>query len=189
MIDETRYLFKGYNDNGYRKTWNQAFTAFSKHVGFNNGLSAPQPDMIEGPGERFFKLFPVDDRLCGAAVLVKEVPNSITLPHLAGEWKGPGGDIIETRTWSAYDGTTLVYGRNQALEYLGDFDPRSHATATTFTTDGTSINSFAHYPAQSEEGGKIEYHQSPIASTNMTNSYEEFKMGRKQLRNLQDYAR
>ncbi len=40
----------------------------------------------------------------------------------------------------------------------------------------------------SEDGG-LEYHQYPITSTNLTNSFEDFKKGRKQLRNLQDDAR
>jgi hypothetical protein len=81
------------------------------------------------------------------------------LPHLAGEWKGPGKNRIEARTQSAYDGAALVYGRNRALEYLGGADPPGHAVISTFTTDGTTINFFAHYAAVSEVDGKTEYHQ------------------------------
>jgi hypothetical protein len=32
---------------GYRISLNQAFTDFPEDVGFNNGLSAPQPDIVE----------------------------------------------------------------------------------------------------------------------------------------------
>jgi hypothetical protein len=89
---------------------------------------------------------------------------------------------------SAYDGAALVYARNQALSYVGEPDPPGHAEVATFTTNGTTINFFAHYAEASEEG-MLEYHQYPTTSANLTNSYEDFKKGRKQLRNLQDDAK
>ncbi|KAL2022930.1 hypothetical protein VTK56DRAFT_4145 [Thermocarpiscus australiensis] len=190
VVETTHYLLKKSGDKGYRRHFNQSLTALPKDAGFNHGLSAPQPDVVEGFHPQAFRPFPIAEQLGGAAVLVKDEKNSVTLPHLAGEWKGPGKDMMEARTQSAYDGAALVYGRNRALEYLGDADPAGHAVVSTFTTDGTSVNFFAHYSATSqEEAGKIEYHQYPITSTNLTNSFEEFKKGRMQLRNLQDYAR
>lgn len=41
-------MLKEYDDEGYNRVLNQAFTGFLKDVGFNNGLSAPQPDFVEG---------------------------------------------------------------------------------------------------------------------------------------------
>jgi hypothetical protein len=189
VIHATSKLLKEYDDDvGYGKVLNQAFTAFPNDVGLNNGLSAPQPDMVEGLHQPQFDPFPVKENLGGAAVLIKDDPYSITLPHVAGEWKARGKDMDEARTQSAYDGAALLYGRNQALRYLCDSDPPGHATITTFTTDGSSFKFFGHYSTPSEDG-QVVYHQYPIATTAMTDSYEEWKKGRKQLRNVQDHAR
>ncbi|KAK0742203.1 hypothetical protein B0T21DRAFT_125650 [Apiosordaria backusii] len=180
-------LLKEYPKKGYTRAFNQAFTGFPKDVGFNNGLSAPQPDFVEGLRMQEFRPFPVDDHVNGA-VLFKDNPYSLTLPHLAGEWKGRGKDMAEARLQSAYDGAALVYARNQALSYLGKPDPQGHAEVTTFTTDGTTLNLFAHYATPSEDG-TLEYHQYPITSANLLKSHQEHKEGRRGLRNEQDYAR
>ncbi len=94
----------------------------------------------------------------------------------------------EARLQSAYDGAALVYARNQALSYLGKSDPPGHAEVTTFTTDGTNLNQFAHYAAQSEDG-TLEYHQYPVKSTNLIDSHQGLRDGRRGLRNEQDHAR
>ncbi|KAK0635023.1 hypothetical protein B0T17DRAFT_515079 [Bombardia bombarda] len=180
-------LLKEYDDDGYLRVFNQAFTDFPKDVGFNNSLSAPQPDFVEGLQMREYRPFPVGRQVSGA-VLYKDDPNSLALPHMAGEWKGRGKDMEEARVQSAYDGSALVYARNQALSYVGKPDPAGHAEVMTFTTDGTNINFFAHYAAPTEDGA-LEYHQYPITSTNLKNSHQEFKEGRRQLRNAQDDAR
>ncbi len=78
-----------------------AFTGIPENADFNNSLSAPQPDFVEGLEMREFRSFPVDDRIDGAA-LYKDDPNSVTLPHSAGEWKGRGKDMEEARLQSAY---------------------------------------------------------------------------------------
>jgi hypothetical protein len=96
--------------------------------------------------------------------------------------------MVEARTQSAYDGAALVYGRNQALAYMGAPDPPSHAAVSTFTMDGTTINFFSHYAAPSEEG-KLCYHQYLVAVTNLVSSYEDFERGRRQLRNVQEDAK
>ncbi|KAK1765758.1 hypothetical protein QBC33DRAFT_590598, partial [Phialemonium atrogriseum] len=194
VFQAVRKLLKEYvtddgADDGYQKVFNQAFAGFPKDLGFNNGLSAPQPDFIEGLRMEKYRPFPVDEHVSGA-VLYKDDHHSLTLPHMAGEWKGRGEDMEETRLQRAYYGCALVYTRNQALSYIREPDRANHAEIMTFTTDGTNINFFAHYAIPSEEEeGKMEYHQYPIASMNLTNSYEEFKKGRKQIRNLQDHGR
>ncbi|KAK4182017.1 hypothetical protein QBC35DRAFT_218189 [Podospora australis] len=187
VVKTSGRLLKEYDDEGYDQAFNQAFTGFPANVGFNNGLSAPQPDFVEGLRKREYAPFPVEERVSGA-VLYKDNPYSLTLPHLAGEWKGPGGDMREATLQGSYDGAALVYARNRALAYQGKSDPPGHASVTTFTTNGTQINFFAHYVAETEDG-TLEYHQFPVKSTSLVNSHGEHKEGRRELRNAQDHAR
>ncbi|KAF4513344.1 hypothetical protein G6O67_000623 [Ophiocordyceps sinensis] len=188
VVEVSGRLLKEYDDDGYKRAFNQAFTGFPNDVGFNNGLSAPQPDFAEGLEMQQFDPFPVDENVTGA-VLYKDSPDSLTLPHLAGEWKGRGKDMIEARLQSAYAGAALVYVRNQALSYLGKPDPPGYAEVTTFTTDGTNLNFFAHYAAPSEDNGTLKYHQYQYASANVKDTYQGHKDGYKGIRNEQDYSR
>lgn len=130
---------------------------------------------------------PVDEYVPGAA-LFKDNPDSVTLSHVAGEWKGPDGSMAEAMLQSSYDGAALVYARNQALAYLDTADPVGHANIITFTTNGTQISFFAHYAAPGEDG-QVEYHQFPIHLTDLISSHQKFKDGRKHLRNVQDNAK
>lgn len=182
-----RKLQKDYDDDeSYHPAFNQPFTGFPKDVGLNNGLSPPQPDFIEGLGVVEFKPFPIEH--VSGAVLYKDNPLSIALPHIAGEYKGPGGNMESARLQCAYDGAALVYARNKALALIGKPDPLGHAKITTFATDGNHIDFFAHYAARRDDG-KLEYHQHPIGSCVLTNSHHGFKDGWRQLQNQQDYAR
>jgi hypothetical protein len=142
--------------------------------------------MIEGLEMPEFDPFPVSEELGGAAIPYSS-PNAITLSHLAGEWKGPGKGMNLARLQAAYDGASMVYGRNTARSFLENSDPVGHAFVVTFTSDGTSVRTFANYSLESQ--GQIKYHQYPITSTFITSGYEDFKKGRRQLRNLQDYAK
>ncbi|EEU35276.1 uncharacterized protein NECHADRAFT_18425, partial [Fusarium vanettenii 77-13-4] len=187
VFESNSRLLKSYSDKNYNRAFNKAFTGFPKNADFNDGLSAPQPDFVEGLGVKEFHPLPIKDYVDGA-VLHKDHPHSITLPHLAGEFKGPGKNLRHARLQSAYDGATLVHGRNQALDSLGEPAIAGHAKVTTFTTDGTNLNLFAHYAAPSEDG-TTKYHQYPINSTILTNSLQDFKQGYRQLRNAQDCAR
>jgi len=183
-------LLKEYDDKGYVRVFNQAFTAFPQDLGFNRGLSAPQPGMVEGLKQQEFKPFLAREELGGAAVLIRDFVSSVTLPHIAGEWKGPGENIQQAAVQGAINGAHLVYGRNRALDHLDTPEDAGHAAVTTFTTNGTTLNTFAHHAALSETvEGRTDYHTYPITSTNLTLSFEEFKKGRRQLRNLQDFAR
>ncbi|KAK3366698.1 hypothetical protein B0T24DRAFT_681899 [Lasiosphaeria ovina] len=186
---ETAPLLKGYRDRGYSRAWNQAFTAYPKNVGFNNGLSAPpQPDFVQGFRQLEFEPFPVSEEL-DSAVLFNDDQNSLALPHFAGEWKGPGNDMDQAALRSAYDGAALVHSRNEALAYMGKSDPAGHASVLTVTTDGRAVNVFGHYAAPSAGGDKPKYHQYRLTTAHMDESYDDFKKGRKQLRNAQDFAR
>lgn len=187
VVETTRRIIKDYNEEDYHQSFNQSFTGFPKDVGFNNGLSAAQPDYVEGLEKAVYDPFPVDEYVPGA-VLYEDDPDSLALPHLAGEYKARGKNMEEARLQSSYDGAALVYARNQALSYMGKSDPPGHAEVTTFTTDGTTLNQYAHY-AEKTEDGTTKYHQYRIKSTNLIDSHQEFKDGRRGLRNAQDYAR
>ena len=187
VFEVGRRLLKQHSDDGYRTAFNQPFTNFPEGVGFNNDLPAPQPDFAEGLAMQEYCPFPVDEHV-DSAVLYKADPDSLTLPHLAGEWKGRGKNMEEAELQSRYDGAALVYSRNQALSYLGKSDPPGHAEITTFTTDGTLVNFYAHYAEQTEDG-TLKYHQYQYASAHMKDSHQSHKDGRKGLRNQQDHAR
>lgn len=188
IVVETSELLKKY-PKGYSRTFNQAFTNFPKNAGFNDGLSAPQPDFVEGLEMEEYRPFPVANHI-PTAPLYKDDRYSLTLPHVAGEWKGPNGSMKEAELQSAYDGAALVHARSQALAYMGKEDPPGHAAVTTFTTDGTNLHMYAHYATPSaEDEDTLEYHQYPISSTDIKGTYQGHKDGRKSLRNAQDHAR
>lgn len=185
----SKRMLKEHDDDDYVQELNRAFTNVPLDAGYNNGLSAPQPDFVEGLLMTEFRPFPVDDEV-PEAPLYEDDPISLTLPHLAGEWKGPGKNLAQARLQAAYDGAAMVYARNQALAYMGKPDPPGHAAVTTFTTDGTLLRMYAHYAIPSDEDtDKLEYHQYQYASTDVQGSYQEHKDGRKGLRNAQDYAK
>jgi hypothetical protein len=81
--------------------FNELFKNFPKNVRFNNGLSAAQPDMVEGIDLREFDLFPICQQLDRAAI-PSLGSNTITLPYLVGEWKGPGKEMILAQHQTAY---------------------------------------------------------------------------------------
>ncbi|KAK3337346.1 hypothetical protein B0T19DRAFT_447931 [Cercophora scortea] len=180
VVITSGHLLKEYDDDeGYDRVFNQQFTGLPRNLGFNNGLSAPQPDFVEGLEMGKYLPFPVDEHIPGAA-LYQDDPHSLTLPHIAGEWKGPDGSMKKAELQSAYNGAALVYGRNQALAYIKKSDPPGHAKITTFTTDGTNLNLYAHYATPSaEDGNTLEYHQYPISSANLTSTHQSYKDGRK----------
>ena len=186
MLYETLPLLKRYEERGYRAVFNQPFTDFPAHVGFNNGLSVAQPDLVEGIDSTEYNPYPVRERLGGAAVPTPD-PNALALAQMAGEWKGPGKDMVTARNQAAYAGASLVYGRNKARTSIGKPDPAGHSYVSSFTTDGTTVNTFAHF-AESRSNQTI-YNQYPVTSTLLTASFEDYKKGRRQLRNLQDLAK
>ncbi|EOO01336.1 hypothetical protein UCRPA7_3163 [Phaeoacremonium minimum UCRPA7] len=189
MVVEMSDLLKRYDDKEYNRAFNRSFTNVPLNAGYNNGLSAPQPDFVEGLEVEEYRPFPIDKHVPGAT-LYQDDPFSLTLPHVAGEWKGSGKDMDQARLQSAYDGAAMVYARTQALSYMGKSDPPGHAAITTFTTDGTNLIMYAHYAIPSEEDeDTLEYHQYQYASTNIKDSHQGHKDGRKGLRNAQDHAK
>jgi hypothetical protein len=155
----------------------QALTSLPKDVGFNNGQSAPQPNLTKRFHRQEFGLFPTSEPLGGPAVLFNDEKNSATLPHLAEEWKGPGKDMIKAGTQSVYDGVDIVDGGSQTPGCLGITGPPRPAGVRRPTTSGTSVNPFRYYaaPLEKKGKGKLEYHQNSIDSTNLANSLEGSK--------------
>lgn len=189
MLNQTyKRLMLDYDDPSerYNQAFNRPLTGLPKDAGFNRGLSAPQPDFVEGLGLTQFRPFPAH-QIEGAA-LFRDDKRSITLPHIAGEWKGRFGDLDQAASQGGYDGAALVYGRNNALARLGRPDPPGHAEVMTFATDGTRLSIYAHYAAASAETDALEYHQYEVASEDMA-GYAGYKAGRRALRNAQDRAR
>lgn len=189
VVKTSARLLKDYPP-GYDTVYNQPFTNIPRGMGFNNGLSAPQPDFAEGVD--MSKVLPCFvDELVPAAVLYSDDPHSLTLAHIAGEWKGPGKDLEEARMQAAYDGAALVHGRDQARQVLGHTPAEivdGSARVMSFTTDGRQLNLFTHYAANNEDQALV-YHQYPVGEHNLVETYEGFKEGRRQLRNAQDMAR
>ena len=90
------------------------------------------------------------------------------------------------RHQAAYNGALMAYARSEACTYLGDPDPVDHASIHTFTTDGTILNTYAHF--LTDDGGQIRHHSYPTSSSFLTSTYDDFKRSRRRLRNLQDCA-
>ncbi|KAI1127814.1 hypothetical protein F5Y10DRAFT_277794 [Nemania abortiva] len=143
------HMLKKYDDDSYRKAFNRAFTAFPKDLDFAKGLKMQE-----------YHPFPIDARV-SRAVLYKDNPYSLTLPHLAGEWKGSNRSIAEAILQSCYDRAALSIPETRPFR--------------TFTTDGTTINFYAHY---------YQY-----ASMNIQDALGGHNHGYKGIRNEQDHAK
>ncbi|KAI5464411.1 hypothetical protein BGZ63DRAFT_421452 [Mariannaea sp. PMI_226] len=180
-------LLKEYDDPGYGRALNEPFTDFPQDVGFNNALPAPQADFVEGLELREFGRIFAGTGGSGV-VLFEDNLRSVTLPHIAGQWMKFEKDIEDARQKSAYTGAALVYARNQALSLVGKPDPPGYAAITTFATDGTILNFYAHH-AEAGEDGAVKYHQYQYASLNVRHSYRGYQDGFRAIRNQQDHAR
>ncbi len=153
-------------EEDYMKVYDEPLTAFPANVGFNNGLSTPKPNFIEGLTAHKFNPFPIET--IKGAILYQDDPFPVILPHIAGEWKARGKNMATAEWQVAYNGAAFVYARNQALSYLGKPDLPGHAEVRTFTSDGEIINFYAHYAAPSADDGKLKYHQYRYASVNVS---------------------
>lgn len=101
------FLQKYTSNTNYGHSQNKAWTDYPKNVGFNNGLSVPQPDWVEGLIAKANEPFPIKRGLGGVAVVTGHL-KSITLPHLAAEVKAPGQNLIVAQYQAAYDGALMV---------------------------------------------------------------------------------
>lgn len=133
----------------YRAQWDKQWTDYPKDVGFNNGLSAPKPDYIEGYTKQKFP--PTIEKIGGAATLVKQTSNFIALPHFALEAKAAGKNMHLAQVQAQYDGAAMVYGRNQALAYIQQPDPPETPKVATLIADGENWDAFLHYEHKDEK--------------------------------------
>ncbi|OAA63358.1 hypothetical protein SPI_03521 [Niveomyces insectorum RCEF 264] len=184
MLVLTSKLLKDHRDNVYDTVFGCAFTAFHKNLGFNNGLPTLRPDLIEGLQATEFTQVPV--HLVYGATLYDSF--SVALPHLAGEWKAPGGSMKHAALQCAYVGAALVFGRTGALDYIGQTDPAGQATVMTFATNGASLDVYAHYAAP-RPVDEATYHQYLVAHGDLVSSHDAYTGGRQMLRNIQEHAR
>lgn len=185
----SKYIFQDtedvYFDIGYRRKEDKMWTEFPKNVGFNNGLSAPMPDMIEG----FLRdTFPPTIEHIRSSKIVRDEPRYIAFPHMAVELESREKSLYEAKVRAGFDGAAMVYSRNEALRFIGKADPPRQPAVLTATTLGQEWNVYAHYAHPNDVTGKEEYYQCRMAGGSMEN-LEEYKHGRKVLRNMQDFAR
>lgn len=158
-------LFKDTNktnslqDIDYRANVDKQWIAFPKNVGFNNGLSAPTPDLVEGYAQRTFP--PSIQQLGGSATLIHDHSASayVGLPHFAAEFKDFGKNMREAEVQAGYDGAHMLYARNEALAHIEDKDPPLRASPMTVTSDGYSWRAYSHYAHQGSETDTLKYYQ------------------------------
>jgi hypothetical protein len=93
--ETTDALYKKYREAGYTSHRNQPLTLFPSNVGFNDGLSSAQPDIIEGLNQTRFGSVPFERPTFGGAAVLWEHSEALSFPHLAGEIKGPGKNLIQ----------------------------------------------------------------------------------------------
>lgn len=185
----SKYIFQDaeevHFDMGYRRKEDKMWTEFPKDVGFNNGVPAPKPDIIEGLSRKFF---PPTIEHVEASKIVFDEPSYVALPHLAVEYKAREGSLYEAKVKAGYDGAAMVYGRNEALKFIEKADPPRQPAVLTATATGQEWNVYAHYAHPNDATGREEYYQCRMAGGSMEN-LDEYKHGRKVLRNMQDFAR
>jgi hypothetical protein len=78
--------------------------------------------------------------------------------------------MVEAENQAAYNGAYMVYSRNKVRSFLERPNPPGYTFVSTFTTDGTTLHTFAHY--SSDQGL---YHQYPTSSTLLIASYNDFR--------------
>lgn len=180
-----RYLFKGFPEpSRYVKAYYQRWYDFPEYAPFAQGLEQPCPGFTQGFPFEVYK--GIDIEYLDAAVCYQSGGQSLTLPHMAGEFAV--GTLEAEEATNARHGAALVYMRKAALAHAKiKKDPEDAAVITTFISDGLFIRFYAHYESKSP-GGRAEYHQVPILAANMAASYDEFRRGVAILRNCQDLA-
>lgn len=144
-------------DQDYGAYVDKQWVAFPKNVGFNNGLSAPKPDLTEGFAQRAFT--PSVQQLGGAATLVHDSSTFACLPHFVGEFKDHGKSMREAEVQAGYDAAHMVYARDKTLEFVGDKEPARRASPITVASDGHYWTVYSHYAHDNDEKKMREYYQ------------------------------
>ncbi|EHK45063.1 hypothetical protein TRIATDRAFT_178047, partial [Trichoderma atroviride IMI 206040] len=162
----------------------QRWYDFPEYAPFAQGLEQPCPGFIQGFSLEAY--IDTDVEYLSAAVCYRSGGQSLTLPHMAGEFAV--GTLEAEEAADARHGAALVYMRNTTLLHAKmRKDPEDVAVIITFISDGLFIRFYAHYESKAPDG-KIVYHQYPILAANLAASYDEFLRGVAMLRNCQDLA-
>ncbi|KAK0725659.1 hypothetical protein B0H67DRAFT_571091 [Lasiosphaeris hirsuta] len=176
-------IMKEYDDPRYGRLNNRAITRIRKE-GFNNGLSNPNPDRIEG-----FKTSTLPNHTHNHAL---HDGHSLALCHFAAELKRIDGNLHQAGYQAAYDGATLVHARDKALAQAKVDAASAHGlgavvdkvaketAVVTCATDGKVAEVFAHHFQNGE------YHQNLVARESLLDYPNK---GRELIRNAQDFAR
>jgi hypothetical protein len=172
-------IMREYDDPQYSRARGRAITEIPSQD-FNDGLSDPFPDVLEG-----LRTEVLPDHLHDNALHKK---NSLSFSHFAAEFKRTDGNLHQARVQSAYDGAVLVNARNRALaEARQDgtvaaavIDKAAEELAVfTCVIDGKVAEAYTHY---CEDG---QYYQNLVGCESLLDS----NRGRELIRNTQDYAR
>lgn len=161
------HIFQATGDNDelskilYVPKYDKQWMDFPRDVGFNNGLSPPKPDLIEGFWQTEFP--DTIYQLGGTATLVK-AGGYIAFPHFAAEFKDQGKDMHQAEVQACFDGAAMVYARDSALKFLGERDPPRHASVVTVKTDGDVWEAYAHYSHRNPKTGVLEYFQVSVSA-------------------------
>jgi len=169
----------------YSSVCDLPFNKVPKDVGFNHGISPPQPDLALG--FRWYD-FGSSTKLCHIAGVIPphDDHHTIALPHLFGEYKKPGGAYQEAAAQAAYDGAYGTWARSEVLKVIGDVDDERMAYVFSFATDGMTMRFFAHFRDVSDQ---ICYHQHEIfPATSLIQTVDAHRLMYRRMRNLQELA-
>lgn len=89
-------------DQGYRPKLDKEWLDYPRNRGFNNGLTNPKPNYIEG-----YKRSKFPPNICdlgGAVTLDNKARDFVALPHFAAAYKGRDASIDLARVQAGYDG-------------------------------------------------------------------------------------
>ncbi|ESZ89824.1 hypothetical protein SBOR_9793 [Sclerotinia borealis F-4128] len=111
-LDDWKEIINRSRDTASPDEKDETLCEVPPNLGFNNNLSHAQPDLLEGYDLSAFRPFEAREELGGTAVL-KRGPSATTLPHFAGELKGPGKSLKKADMQAAYDAAIMVHGRKR----------------------------------------------------------------------------
>jgi len=178
------YMMKDYNlsDARYGRAFGRAVTE-TPSQDFNNGLSDPLPDILEGLYTEALPNHLQNNTLHATST------GSLSFCHFATEFKRTNGNLHQATVQAAYDGAVLVNARDRALSQArvaggqdaAAIDKAAKETAVfTCVTDGTVAEVFAHHSLDGQ------YYQNLVARESLLDYPNR---GRELIRNTQDYAR
>ncbi|KAK5651279.1 hypothetical protein OQA88_12623 [Cercophora sp. LCS_1] len=172
-------IMREYNDPQYNRVHGRAITQIPKQD-FNNNLSDPRPDVLEGLCTEV-----LPDHLHDNALHKKK---SLSFYHFTAEFKHDDGNLHQATVQAAYNGAVLVNARDRALTKARQDSivaatvidkAAKEAAVLTCVTNGKVAEVYTHH----SEGGQ--YHQNLVACGSLLDYPNR---GRELIRNTQDYT-